>query len=241
MQEPWSGILHSSKFNGYVRAGVGQVESFAIATCAPASAYFDAVLAAGLERGGPTEFTAQLFFRCAGHMCCTVCLNCLHHAAVLVAQVNITGVAHSVMDCSDLLERRSHGILSWHLIGPRRLSRCNTSFLPSFREIWYGGLQLGIEAIRLSPRLLAKLAQYAVGKDACTKAVIKLLPELCQVPSRDMAYPRALFTTPHNPYGQQGRTPILGAMQPNVVSAFPCDGINTPMVSMGSMKADMCE
>ena len=120
-------MLHSSKFNGYVRAGVGQVESFAIATCGPASAYFDAVLAAGLEPGPPTEFTAQLFFK----------------------------------------------------------------------EIWFGGLQLAVEDIRLSPRLLSRMAQYAVGKKACIKAVIKLLPELCQVGCHGLFPP--LLAAPQTP------------------------------------------
>ena len=66
LQEDWcTGCtpLHSPKFNGYVQAGVGQVEAFALATCAPASAYFDSVMSAGLQSGPRTEFTAQLFVK----------------------------------------------------------------------------------------------------------------------------------------------------------------------------------
>jgi len=43
------------------------------------------------------------------------------------------------------------------------------------------GLQLPMADIRLSPRLLARLATYASGKAECVKAVTRVLPELCQV------------------------------------------------------------
>lgn len=43
------------------------------------------------------------------------------------------------------------------------------------------GLQLPMSDIRLSPRLLARLAMYASGKAECVKAVTRVLPELCQV------------------------------------------------------------
>lgn len=43
------------------------------------------------------------------------------------------------------------------------------------------GLQLPAEQIHISPRLLADLAMYAAGKSSCIRAVIKLLPDLCQV------------------------------------------------------------
>ena len=46
------------------------------------------------------------------------------------------------------------------------------------------GLRLPAEQIHISPRLLADMATYAAGKPSCVKAVVKLLPDLCQVCSR---------------------------------------------------------
>jgi hypothetical protein len=51
------------------------------------------------------------------------------------------------------------------------------------------GLHLPAERILIAPRLLADLATYAAGKPSCIKAVVKLLPELCQVLGSDLAHP----------------------------------------------------
>ena len=57
------------------------------------------------------------------------------------------------------------------------------------------GLHLPAERILISPRLLADLATYAAGKQSCIKAVVKLLPELCQVLLGARAHPSSLAPT----------------------------------------------
>ncbi|CAL8471320.1 g10862 [Coccomyxa elongata] len=107
--------LLTSHYQDYVEAGVNPVEAFALMSDPAASAYFDNVLACGIQRGA----------------------DCCMAGELLV------------------------------------------------KHIWYTGLQLHMSENKLTPLLLSKLAAYASGKAESLKAVIKVLPELCQGVSPD--------------------------------------------------------
>lgn len=65
------------------------------------------------------------------------------------------------------------------------------------------GLQLPIEEVKIKPHLLASIATYAAGRKDCVKAVIKMLPDLCQVCVRELrsstisANKPAMWSQPH--------------------------------------------
>ncbi len=75
---------------------------------------------------------------------------------------------------------------SWHVWledFPAALHVCSPK-VPRHRTAGHGvlqGLQLHMSENKLTPLLLSKLAAYASGKAESLKAVIKVLPELCQV------------------------------------------------------------
>ena len=172
--------LQSARFNSYTKAGIDPVEAFALLSSTDASNYFDMVLACGLRNGEESKVAAELFVKEMWYSVSHVLPSCTRTKALPYG--NFTRhPCYSMLVCKSESDRQRFA---------RPRTGCSLLMCcPEAGGHRLQGLCLDLKNLRLSPRLLARLAHQVAGKPELHRVTKQLLPDLCQARSSSFAYP----------------------------------------------------